>query len=221
MHAMILAAGRGKRMGALTEEMPKPLLCIKNKPLIVYQIEALRAAGVEELVINLGYLGHKIEAALGNGQAWGVRIQYSFEDPVLETGGGVAKALPLLGSDPFIVVSSDIYTNYPYKRLPQNPEGLVHLVMVDNPPYHPRGDYALVDGKINKTGEALFNFGGIGVYRPELFSGCPEGIFPLNLLYEKAIKEKQISGEYYQGLWHNIGTATQLADLNKSANLCS
>ena len=215
MRAMILAAGRGKRMGALTDHIPKPLLSIKNKPLIVYQIEALRDAGVEAFVINLGYLGHKIEAALGNGTQFGVRIQYSLEDPVLETGGGVAKALPLLGVDPFIVVSSDIYTDFPYKQLPKNPKGLVHLVMVDNPPHHPRGDYALVDGKICKTGEPLFNFGGIGVYRPELFIGCPEGIFPLNVLYEKAIKEQQISGEYYQGVWHNIGKPAQLADLNQ------
>jgi MurNAc alpha-1-phosphate uridylyltransferase len=215
MRAMILAAGRGKRMGVLTDDTPKPLLKIKNKPLIVYQLEALREVGVEAFVINLGYLGHKIAAALGNGAQFGVQIQYSLEDPVLETGGGVAKALPLLGSDPFIVVSSDIYTDFPYKQLPRNPKDLVHLVMVDNPPHHPRGDYALVDGKICKTGESLFNFGGIGVYRPELFIGCPEGIFSLNLLYEKAIKEQKISGEYYQGFWHNIGKPEQLADLNR------
>jgi MurNAc alpha-1-phosphate uridylyltransferase len=220
MRAMILAAGRGKRMGELTDHTPKPLLPIKNKPLIVYQIEALLEAGVEEFVINLGYLGHKIESTLGNGKQFGVRIQYSVEDPVLETGGGVAKALPLLGSDPFIVVSSDIYTDYPYKKLPPDPEGLVHLVMVDNPPHHSRGDYALVDGKVSKTGDFLLNFGGIGVYRPELFIGCPEGIFPLNVLYEKAIIEQKISGEYYQGLWHNIGTSKQLANLNEGVTSC-
>lgn len=219
MRAMILAAGRGKRMGALTDDTPKPLLEIKNKPLIVYQIEALREAGIEEFVINLGYLGHKIEATLGTGKQWSVKIQYSPEDPILETGGGVAKALPLLGADPFIVVSSDIYTDFPYRRLPKEPKGLAHLVMVDNPPHHPRGDYALVDGKVCKTGEVLFNFGGIGVYRPELFSGCPEGIFPLNLLYEKAIQAQQLSGEYYQGLWHNIGTSEQLASLNEAIKL--
>ncbi len=215
MRAMILAAGRGKRMGSLTDDIPKSLLAIKNKPLIIYQIEALRDAGVVEFVINLGYLGHQIEAALGNGKQWGVRIQYSFEEPVLETGGGVAKALPLLESDPFIVVSSDIYTDFPYKQLPTKPKGLVHLVMVDNPPHHPRGDYALVDGKIRKTGGPLFNFGGIGVYRPELFAGCPAGIFPLSVLYERAIQEQRISGEHYQGLWHNIGTPEQLVDLNR------
>ncbi len=219
MRAMILAAGRGKRMGALTDDTPKPLLEIKRKPLIVYQIEALRAAGIEEFVINLGYLGHQIEAALGNGKQLHVKIQYSSEDPILETGGGVAKALPLLGATPFIVVSSDIYTDFPYKHLPKEPKGLAHLVMVDNPPHHPRGDYALVDGKVCKTGAVLFNFGGIGVYRPELFSGCPEGVFPLNLLYEKAIQVQQLSGEYYQGLWHNIGTPEQLAGLNKVVKL--
>ena len=214
MRAMILAAGRGKRMGALTDHMPKPLLLIKQKPLIVYQIEALREAGVEVFIINLGYLGYKIAARLGDGKQFGVQIKYSLEDPVLETGGGVLKALPLLGADPFIVVSGDIYTDFPYKKLPKNPKDLLHLVMVDNPPHHPRGDYTLVDGKISKTGQPLFNFGGIGVYRSELFLGCQEGRFPLKVLYEKAIKEQKVSGEYYPGLWHNVGTSAQLADLN-------
>lgn len=213
MRAMILAAGRGKRMGFLTENTPKPLLKIKNKPLITHQIESLARAGIKDIVINLGYLGHKIEAALGHGKQFGVSIQYSVEDPILETGGGVAKALPLLGSDPFIVVSSDIYTDYPYEKLPKDPKGLVHMVMVDNPPYHPRGDYALIDGNIAETGRALLNFGGIGVYRPELFTGCPEGIFPLSVLYKKAIQAQQITGEYFQGVWHNIGTPDQLEAL--------
>jgi MurNAc alpha-1-phosphate uridylyltransferase len=211
MHAMILAAGRGKRMGSLTEHTPKPLLKIKNKPLITHQIEALARAGIKDIVMNVGYLGSQIEAALGNGKQFGVSIQYSPEDPVLETGGGVAKALPLLGSDPFIVVSSDIYTDYPYDKLPKDPNALIHMVMVDNPPYHPRGDYALVDGKIAETGGPLLNFGGIGVYRPELFAGCPVGIFPLAVLYKKAIQSQQITGEYYCGVWHNIGTPEQLA----------
>lgn len=207
---MILAAGRGKRMGALTDHTPKPLLQINNKPLITYQIESLARSGVQDIIINLGYLGHKIEVALGNGKQFGVSIQYSQEDPVLETGGGVAKALPLLGSDPFIVVSSDIYTDYRYEKLPKDPKGLVHMVMVDNPPYHSRGDYALINGNISETGGPLLNFGGIGVYRPELFIGCPEGIFPLSILYKKAIKAQQMTGEYFQGLWHNIGTPEQL-----------
>jgi len=210
---MILAAGRGKRMGALTDNCPKPLLTLKNKPLIIYQIEALLRAGVKDIVINLGYLGHQIASKLGDGKQFGVRIQYSIEDPILETGGGVAKALPLLGHDPFIVVSSDIFTDYPYEQLPTDPQGLIHMVMVDNPPYHPKGDYALIDGKICETGGPLLNFGGIGVYRPELFINCPEGIFPLSVLYKKAIAEQQVTGEYYKGLWHNIGTPAQLKDL--------
>ncbi len=210
MRAMILAAGRGKRMGVLTHHTPKPLLPFKNKALIIYQIEALAHAGIKDIVINLGYLGSQIEAALGDGKKFDVNIQYSVEDPILETGGGVAKALSLLGADPFIVISSDIYTDYPYEKLPRDPEGLVHMVMVDNPPYHPRGDYALVNGKISVSGGPLLNFGGIGVYRPELFEGCPEGIFPLAVLYQKAIQAQQATGEYYQGVWYNIGTPDQL-----------
>lgn len=210
MRAMILAAGRGKRMGALTNHTPKPLLLFRNKALIIYQIETLARAGIQDIVINLGYLGYKIAETLGTGKQFGVNIVYSVEDPILETGGGVAKALPLLGADPFIVISSDIYTDYPYEKLPKEPEGLIHMVMVDNPPYHPRGDYALVNGKISESGASLLNFGGIGVYRPELFEGCPEGIFPLAVLYQRAIQAQQVTGEYYQGVWHNIGTPDQL-----------
>ncbi len=213
---MILAAGYGKRMGPLTAKIPKPLLLVKNKPLISYHLQAMARAGITEVVINVAYLGHKIEAALGQGEQFGVRISYSYEDPVLETGGGIAKALPLLGEEPFIVVSADVFTDFPFKRLPKFPKGLVHLVMVDNPSYHPRGDYALVDGVIAENGNALLNFAGIGVYRPELFVDCPTGAFPISLLFKKAMQKQAITGEYYQGLWHNIGTPEQLSLLNES-----
>ncbi len=213
---MILAAGRGKRMESLTDQIPKPLLSIKNKPLIVYHIMALKKAGIDDIVINLGYLGYKIQAALGNGSEWGVNIEYSPEDPVLETGGGIAKALALLGSDPFIALSSDIFTDFPFVCLPKKPKGLLHMVMVDNPPYHPVGDYALIHEKVCETGAPLLNFGGIAVYRPELFEGCPEGKFPVSLLFKKAIQAGLVTGEYYKGLWHNLGTPDQLLMLNES-----
>lgn len=217
MRAMILAAGRGQRMRPLSDQIPKPLLEIQGESLLVRHIKALARAGIQEIIINLHYLGDQIEAALGKGSQWGVQLQYSREDPILETGGGIAKALPLLGSEPFIVVSSDIFTDFPFEDLPREPSALAHLVMVDNPSHHARGDYALAAGKIVYTEGPRLNFAGIGVYRPELFIGCPTGVFPLALLFEKAIKIQKITGEYYVGLWHNVGTPEQLQSLNAGA----
>lgn len=214
MRAMILAAGVGARMRPLTNITPKPLLLVKGKPLIVYHLEALARAGIRDIVINLGHLGDKIEKFLGNGRPFNVNLTYSYENPILETGGGIAKALPLLGVDPFIVVSADIFTDYPFAQLPKNPVGLLHLVLVDNPPHHPQGDFALLDGWVGAKEGPLLNFAGIGVYRPELFRDCPKGIFPVSLLFKKAIANRQVTGEYYQGIWHNIGTPEQLATLN-------
>jgi len=213
---MILAAGMGKRMQPLTLETPKPLLTVKGKPLIVYHLEAFFRAGITDIVINLGHLGEKIVSALGSGEKFGVSIQYSFEDPVLETGGGIVKALPLLGSDPFIVVSGDVLTDYPFEKLPKKISGLAHLVLVDNPPYHLTGDFALEDGRVIKSVGPLLNFGGFGVYTPQLFTHCPPGAFPVAILFEKAIQASLITGEYYSGWWHNIGTPEQLALLNIS-----
>ncbi len=214
MRAMILAAGRGKRMQPLTDSLPKPLLTVKGRSLIAHHLKSLVRAGITEVVINVGHLGHKIEEALGNGAQYELAIQYSYEDPILETGGGVYKALPLLGPDPFIVISGDVLTDYPLEKCPKNPRGLGHLVMVDNPPYHPLGDFALVDGWLQESGGPLLNFAGIGVYHPEMFTECPRGAFPLSLLFKRAIRDWMLSGEYYQGLWHNIGTPEQLAELN-------
>ena len=213
MKAMILAAGRGKRMKDLTTKLPKPLLLIKGEPLIVHQIKALKNAGICDIVINLHYLGDMIKAELKKGDSWGVNIEYSEEDPVLETGGGIAKALPLLGDKPFVVISSDVYTDYSYQQLPHAISGLLHMVLVDNPPHHPTGDYALIHGKVREAGGPLLNFGGIAVYHPELFVGCPQGYFPISLLFKKAIQADQVTGEYYQGVWHNLGTPEQLAEL--------
>lgn len=217
MRAMILAAGRGQRMRPLSDRIPKPLLEIQGESLLVRHIKALARAGIPEIIINVHHLGDQIEAALGNGSQWGVQLQYSREDPILETGGGIAKALPLLGSDPFIVVSSDIFTDFSFENLPKEPNALVHLVMVDNPSHHAHGDYALVAGKIVLTEGPRLNFAGIGVYRPELFQDCPAGAFPIALLFEKAIRIRQMTGEYYAGLWHNVGTPEQIRRLNVGA----
>lgn len=216
MRAMILAAGRGNRMRPLSDHTPKPLLKVNEKSLIEYHLENLARANIREVIINLGHLGKKIEEALGDGDRWSLRIHYSYEDPVLETGGGIIKVLNKLGQDPFLVLSGDIYTDYPFAKLPSSPKGLAHLVLTDNPPHHPQGDFALIDNEIYEMGAPRLNFAGIGIYRPELFSDCPLGPVPLSTFFKKAIKLRAITGEYYKGLWHNIGTPEQLTFLNQS-----
>ncbi len=219
MRAMILAAGEGKRMRPLTDHTPKPLLLVAKQPLITYHLKSFKMAGITEVVINLGYLGEKIENYLGNGTEYGVNIQYSYEDPILETGGGIKKALPLLGKNPFIAVSGDVLTDFDFRKLPKEPMGLAHLVLTDNPPHHLKGDYALINNYIVESGGPLLNFGGIGVYRPELFESCPEGRYPLPLLFKQAIAQGQITGEHFSGLWHNIGTPEQLQTIALQKNI--
>jgi N-acetyl-alpha-D-muramate 1-phosphate uridylyltransferase len=166
-HALILAAGRGERMRPLTDTTPKPLLEVHGKPLIVHHIEKLAAAGVNYIAINTSHLADQFPEALGDGSRWGVRIRYSYEGPTpLETGGGMLKALPLLGSEPFIVVSADIWSDIDYAALPWEPEGVAHLVMVPNPDFHPKGDFALLDGKLydeeTPAGAERLTFGNVG-----------------------------------------------------------
>ncbi len=216
MKAMILAAGRGERMRPLTDRTPKPLLEAGGRPLILWQIEALREAGFRELVINLAHLGDRLQAALGDGAAFGVRIAYSPEpEGALETGGGIRHALPLLGPAPFLVVNGDIWTDYDYARLPAEPEGLAHLVLVDNPPHHPEGDFALQAGRVLPEGEPRYCFSGIGVYRPELFADLPEGRFPLAPVLRRAMAAGRVTGEHHAGLWSDVGTPARLAELDR------
>ena len=216
MKAMVLAAGRGERMRPLTDHTPKPLLPVAGQPLIVHHLKALRAAGIGEIVINTGHLGEQLPAALGDGRDWGVRIAWSPEPPeALETGGGIFQALPLLGLEPFVVVNGDVWTDYPFVRLPAAPAGLAYLVLVSNPPHHPHGDFALAaDGAVGERGEPRFTFSGISVLRPELFAGCAPGRFPLGPLLRRAIATGQVSGEYYAGGWRDIGTPQRLAELD-------
>jgi MurNAc alpha-1-phosphate uridylyltransferase len=215
MKAMILAAGRGKRMRPLTDQTPKALLRVGGKALIVYHIEALKAAGVTAVIINLGHLGWQIRAALGDGQCFGISIRYSEEpEEALETGGGIFQALPLVGPDPFIVVNADIWTDYPFARLPTQPSGPAHLVLVDNRAHHPEGDFALQEGKILNTDTQRLTFSGISVLRPELFSGCSSGRFPLTPLLRRSIAAGSVSGEHYRGAWGDIGSPERLAELD-------
>jgi len=207
---MILAAGRGRRMAHLTNEVPKPLLRVKNHYLIEYSIYSLAKIGVKEIVINIAYLREHIKSALGNGERYGVIIRYSEESEALETGGGIFHALPLLGKDPFIVVSCDIISEYPLQHLIKNVTHMAHIVLVDNPDFHPEGDFCLEGNKVLCDGEKKLTFANIGVYHPNLFVDCQPGKFRLGDLLREAIRNKQVTGEYYSGVWHNLGTPEQL-----------
>ncbi|MDA8390653.1 MAG: nucleotidyltransferase family protein [Gammaproteobacteria bacterium] len=217
MNTMILGAGRGERMRPLTDHIPKPLVAVRGKPLIEYLVEALAAAGTTEIVINIAYLGSLIRERLGDGHRFGTRLRYSDEGAVgLETGGGIVRALPLLDSDPFLVVNGDIYTDYPFAALPAAIPGLAHLVLVDNPPQHPDGDFGLHDGRVVDRAPRL-TFAGIGLYRKTLFANPPGERFALGPLLREAIGKGLVTGEHYRGHWTDVGTPERLAALNAGA----
>src|SRR6266481_7545326 len=206
---MILAAGRGERMRPLTDAIPKVLLEVRGKSLIVWLIEALARSGVREIVINHAHLGHLIEAALGDGRRFGVAIRYSREAEALETAGGIAKALPLLGERPFIAVNGDIFCDFDFSTLVGRALGqdLAHLVLVANPPHHPQGDFSLRGAEVGSNGEPKLTFSGIGLYRPELFKSIQSGSKgQLAPLLRAAMAHRQVSGEVHRGLWHDVGT---------------
>ncbi len=213
---MVLAAGRGERLRPITDTVPKPLVEIAGKPLIGYHLEALAKAGVRDVVINLSWLGEKIRAALGDGGRFGVRIAYSEEGPVpLETGGGIHRALPLLGSGPFLVVNADVWTDMDFGRAPALEEGTdACLMLVPNPPHHPRGDFGLEGDLVVERDADRLTYTGIGVYRPELFEGCAPGKFPLLPLLKRAISARRLRGEVYRGEWLDIGSPDRLAWLD-------
>jgi N-acetyl-alpha-D-muramate 1-phosphate uridylyltransferase len=218
MKAMILAAGRGERMRPFTDHTPKPLAPFGDGRLIDPLLHNLRKAGVAEVVMNVCYLADKIIAYLGDGRNYGLSIQYSAEVEAggLETGGGVLQALPLLGTQPFLVISADILTNFPFASLRHQPGlGLAHLVFVDNPDFHANGDFHLnANGFVEEKGDNMLTFAGIGVLHPHLFANCAPGKFPLVNLFREAIKSRRLTGERYQGAWHNIGTMAQLAAIS-------
>lgn len=216
MKAMILAAGRGERMRPLSDTVPKPLLEAGGKPLIVHLIERLAHEGFRDVVINYSHLGEKILAYLGDGNRQGVRLTYSHEDGSgLETGGGILKALTLIDTDPFVVVNGDIWTDFPFARLPSRLKGLAHLVLVNNPPEHPQGDFSLRDGMVLSEGEPRYTFSGIGVYARALFANCNPGKFPLAPLLRTAMARTQVSGELYSGRWRDIGNPERLTALDQ------
>lgn len=220
--ALILAAGRGERLRPLTDRVPKPLLPVGGRPLIEWQVERLARAGFDDLVVNHAHLGAQIEEALGDGRRFGARIRYSPEAPALETAGGIVQAMPLLGAQPFVVVSGDIHTEFDFssldariERIARHPEtDVAHLVLVDNPPWHPGGDMGLAAGRITRLAPH-FTYGNIAVFHPRIFLGLGRGtwlkLFPW--LYQ-FVEAGLVSGERYRGPWDNVGTADQLAALD-------
>ena len=215
--AMILAAGRGERMRPLTDSIPKPLLEVAGRPLIQHHIEALVQAGIQELVINHAHLGHLVEDFLGDGQRFGCRITYSPEGHgrALETGGGIFKVLDWFEGLPFLVVNGDIWTDMAYEEMDISEEFDAHLVMVDNPPHNPEGDFMLTDNLISETGSAKLTFSGIGIYQPRLFKDCQPGKFPLAPLLKQAMSGGRVSGEKYSGRWIDVGTPERLKKINE------
>lgn len=214
---MVLAAGRGERMRPLTDAAPKPLLPVGGKRLIEYHLERLAAAGFRDVVINTAWLGDMIEAALGSGARFGLAITYSHERPeALETGGGIFHALPLLGSAPFLLVNGDVWTDIDFAALRRDPpaDSLAHIVLVRNPPQHARGDFVLEQGHVTEGEGPRHTYSGIGIYRPELFAGCPPGKFPLLPLMRKAIAARRLTGELHAGRWYDIGTVERLQALD-------
>ena len=218
---MILAAGRGERMRPLTDHTPKPLLPVAGKPLIVWHIERLAKAGFRDIVINHAHLGDQIEALLDDGSAWGVSIRYSPEPAgALETAGGVVQALPLLGDAPFFLVSADIYAEADYRELAGVASSLNATVtafmwMVDNPPWHAGGDFAIEDGHLSLTGEPKLTYANLGVFSPAFFVGVEPGTrLPMSPLFNRAIAQRRIRAAHYTGMWDNIGTPEQLRTLD-------
>lgn len=213
--AMILAAGRGERMRPLTDVLPKPLLRIRGTPLIERHVQALAAAGMQRIVVNLAWLGHLIREYLGDGSRYGVAILYSEEAPhALETAGGIFRALPLLGSDPFLVVNGDVFTDYPFARVGLNDAHDAHLVLVPNPPQHSQGDFGLDGALAVAPAERQYTFSGVAAYRPQFFAGCSDGAFPLKPLLLRAMDARRCSAELFEGVWEDVGTPLRLQALN-------
>jgi MurNAc alpha-1-phosphate uridylyltransferase len=230
MRAMILAAGRGKRMRPLTDHTPKPLLPVGGKPLIVWHLERLAQAGFKQVVINYAHLGEQIPAALGDGRAWGMEIAYAPEVPeALETAGGIAHALPLLGDAAFLVINGDIFCDWKsanaraLARSLDMSGRLAHLVLVDNPPHHPAGDFTLEENRLGlpRPGEKhTLTFAGIGIYAPRFFAGLsPEQPARLAPLLYAAIELGQISGERHEGCWVDVGTPERLRQLDTALKI--
>src|SRR5215472_1802238 len=215
MKAMLLAAGRGERLRPLTDTVPKPLMEVGGRALIVWHLAALARAGIHEVVVNLSWLGERVRAALGDGRNFGVSISWSEEGPIpLETGGGIFRALPWLGPEPFLVVNADIWTDIDFGRLHLPREANAHLVLIANPAHHPRGDFGLEGNRVVHRESERLTYSGVGVYSPEFFAGCSAGRFPLLPLLNRAIAASRLSGQVHHGHWCDVGAPERLAALS-------
>lgn len=214
--AMILAAGRGERMRPLTATRPKALLEVGGRPLIEHHLEALRRAGIDNVVVNLGWHGEQIAECIGSGSKFGLTVAYSPEgDNILETGGGIQRALPLLGQDPFLVVNADVFTDMPMPLALAN-DAIGHLVLVPTPEHKVTGDFDLVEERIAGAESPALTFSGVAIYRPEFFADCEPGRFPLAPMLKAAARAGRLSGSLYEGLWVDVGTPERLEALNQS-----
>jgi len=215
MIAMILAAGRGQRLRPITDAVPKALVEVGGKSLLQRHLEAVRAAGIDTVVINLGWLGEQIAARVGSGAEFGLNVVYSPEgDDILETGGGIHRALPILGAEPFVVLNADVFTDIPLPMtLADDVDG--HLILVPKPKHHKRGDFGLVDGKIAVSDTAAYTFSGVAIYRPAFFAGCEAGRFPLAPMLRAAALNGRLGGHVYDGCWADVGTPQRLDELNQ------
>jgi N-acetyl-alpha-D-muramate 1-phosphate uridylyltransferase len=222
MKAMLLAAGRGERMRPLTDSRPKPLLEAGGKPLLAWHLERLAAAGIRDVVINVSWLGEQIVERFGSGADYGLAISWSRESPApLETAGGIAAALPMLGAAPFLLVNSDVHTDYDFSALAGaalaqwTERRLAHLVLVPNPDHHPRGDFSLADGVLGESGAPRYTYAGIALLSPQIVAGVvPGSRAPLGPLLHGAAARNEASGELHHGLWCDVGTPQRLADLD-------
>jgi MurNAc alpha-1-phosphate uridylyltransferase len=216
MIAMILAAGRGERLRPLTDTTPKSLVEVRGQSLLERHLENIREAGITDVVINLGWLGEQIMERIGSGEAYGVNVVYSPEgDNILETGGGIHRALPMLGGDPFVVVNADTYTDMPVPAIELAKEQMGHLVLVPNPDYRDSGDFGLEGGLISNSGDVTHTFSGLAVYRPEFFAGCEAGRFSIVPLLREAADAGLLQGSLYEGLWADVGTPARLAEIDE------
>lgn len=216
MRVMLLAAGRGERLRPLTDRVPKPLLPVGGLPLIDHHLIALVQSGWQEVIINLSYLGQQIADHVGDGSRYGIQVVYSHEgDNALETGGGIRHALSWLGQEPFAVINADIWTDYPRRLLHRTIPGSAHLILVDNPPHHQEGDFALSHGHVESQGDTKLTFSGIGFYHPDLFLNAPAGPFPLGQWLRHTIEQHHtVTGEHYSGIWFDAGTPERLHEVD-------
>lgn len=218
MKAMILAAGRGERMRPLTDKLPKPLIKVHGKPLIIWHLERLAKNGFQDVIINIAHLGYKIPKLLGNGSQWGLSITYSDEQEsgALESAGGIKKALPLLGDKTFLVVNGDVFCEYEFNTSFDLKDKLAHLILVLNPPHNKKGDFGLQEEKVLNKAAQMYTFSGIGYYSPQFFKTVSLEKNALVPHLREAIKKGQVSGEVFKKMWHDVGTQKRLNEINKN-----